>query len=140
MKQKVMMTITGSYTVDGEQTSTQLTTVGDMAKKNGKYYLTYAESAATGYEGCTTVVKVDGSKSITLQRFGPMPTLLVIEKGQRHQCMMNTIAGSITIGIYGNRMLNALTDDGGRISADYTLDIDSALDSENSVDIKVKLI
>lgn len=140
MKQKVMLTIIGSQTIDGELSSTELKTTGDMTEKNGKYYLTYAESEATGYEGCTTVVKIDGSKKLTLQRFGPTPSILVIEKGQRHQCILGTQVGDISVGIYTSKLRSSLSPNGGSICADYTLDINTSFSSDNSVDIKVKLI
>ena len=43
----------------------------------------------------------------------------------------------MTIGVLGDRIVSTLTDEGGDISFGYTLDIDTALTSENQVYISV---
>ena len=48
--------------------------------KGGSYYITYRETETTGYEGCTTTLKIaaDGSR-VALLRFGKVNTQLVIQ-------------------------------------------------------------
>ena len=55
-------------------------------QKGGSYYVTYKETETTGYEGCTTTLKIaaDGSR-VAMLRFGKgggAGTQLLIEKGQ----------------------------------------------------------
>ena len=137
MKQKVLLTIKGAQVVDGETDSTELQTTGFMTVQNGKYYLTYDETDATGFGGCKTVIKIENDNRISMQRYGTYQSLLIMEKGCRHQCLYGTQMGELTIGVYTHLLETNLKDDGGEIHA---LDVNTALVSENRIDITVKLI
>ena len=49
----------------------ELMTRGSLVLKGGSYYVTYRETETTGYEGCTTTLKIaaDGSR-VAMLRFG----------------------------------------------------------------------
>lgn len=140
MKQKVFLTIKGTQTVEGETDFLELQTMGFMSRRNGKYYLSYEETEATGYPGCNTVVKIEGTSKVSMQRFGDSQSLLIMEKGQRHQCLYSTQAGDLTVGIYTHHLRTNLDEAGGEVHVAYSLDINTALASENKVDISVKLV
>lgn len=62
----------------------ELMTRGSFVLKGGSYYVTYRETETTGYEGCTTTLKIaaDGSR-VAMLRFGKgggAGTQLLIEK------------------------------------------------------------
>ena len=62
----------------------ELMTRGSLVLKGGSYYVTYRETETTGYEGCTTTLKIaaDGSR-VAMLRFGKgggAGTQLLIEK------------------------------------------------------------
>ena len=62
----------------------ELMTRGQFVQKGGSYYITYKETETTGYEGCTTTLKIaaDGSR-VAMLRFGKgggAGTQLLIEK------------------------------------------------------------
>lgn len=137
MKKDVMITIKGTQTVSGESDQMELTTVGEMYDKNGSIYLKYKESQSTGYEGCTTVVKVDGSNKVSMTRFGGTRSVLTMEKGVRHLCHYGTEHGDFMIGVFTQSVENNLTDNGGDITFEYSLDINTSLASENKVEINV---
>ena len=64
----------------------ELMTRGQFVQKGGSYYITYKETETTGYEGCTTTLKIaaDGSR-VAMLRFGKgggAGTQLLIEKRQ----------------------------------------------------------
>ena len=68
----------------------ELMTRGQFVQKGGSYYITYKETETTGYEGCTTTLKIaaDGSR-VAMLRFGKgggAGTQLLIEKGKRNLC------------------------------------------------------
>ena len=50
----VLISITGTQRVDGEEETIELTTAGGMEPAGEGWTLTYDESAATGMEGVTT--------------------------------------------------------------------------------------
>ena len=69
----------------------ELMTRGSFVLKGGSYYVTYRETETTGYEGCTTTLKIaaDGSR-VAMLRFGKgggAGTQLLIEKGRRNLCL-----------------------------------------------------
>ena len=58
----------------------ELMTRGQFVQKGGSYYITYKETETTGYEGCTTTLKIaaDGSRVAMLRALaraaGPVPS------------------------------------------------------------------
>ena len=98
------------------------------------------ESQTTGYEGCTTTVKVAKDESkVSLTRFGPAAGQLVVEKGTRHLCHYDTGYGALTLGVAADEIHSRLTDEGGEVEFSYTLDSDqNTILSRNLVKISVK--
>ena len=69
----------------------ELMTRGQFVQKGGSYYSTYKETETTGYEGCTTTVKVAAdARKVSMLRFGKQSRQLIIEKGTRHLCHSET--------------------------------------------------
>ena len=63
---------------------------------------------------------------------------LIIEKGQRHQCVYDTGYGTLTLGISGDQIISSLDDNGGHLQVRYTLDINASMASENELLIQVE--
>ncbi len=140
MEEKYLITIKGTMEQNGEQDSVELMTRGKFTRRNGSYYIAYAETAATGYDGCTTTVKLNADASqVTMTRFGKVPSQLVIEKGVRHICHYETGFGSVSLGVAADVIDPELTEDGGRLRFSYTLDSGGEnFISRNLVDIRVE--
>ena len=141
IKEDYMIRIDG--TMEGEKGSepdhVKLVTRGSLTVKDGCFYISYAESEATGYAGCTTTVKIsrDASRAAML-RFGNKPSQLVIEKGRRHICHYETGYGSLTLGISADEISHSMTENGGKARFSYILDSgDTSPMSRNTVDITV---
>ena len=111
----------------------ELMTRGQFVQKGGSYYITYKETETTGYEGCTTTLKIaaDGSR-VAMLRFGKgggAGTQLLIEEGKRNLCHYETGYGSMTLGV---------TEKGGTAKFGYLLDANSAeLVSRNRLEVTV---
>ena len=109
----------------------ELMTRGSLVLKGGSYYVTYRETETTGYEGCTTTLKIaaDGSR-VAMLRFGKgggAGTQLLIEKGR-----------SMTLGVTADEIDCQLTEKGGTARFAYLLDADSAeLVSRNRLEVTV---
>ena len=120
----------------------ELMTRGSFVSKGGSYYVTYRETETTGYEGCTTTLKIaaDGSRVVML-RFGKgsgAGTQLLIEKGRRNLCHYETGYGSMTLGVTADEIDCQLTEKGGVARFGYLLDADSAeLVSRNRLEVTV---
>ena len=138
MKKNVMISIKGIQKTGESSDTIELLTVGNMYRKKDSYFISYQESAATGYEGCTTVVKVDKPFRVSMMRYGNNRATLMIEKGVRHLCRYGSDYGDITVGIFANKVDSSLSDKGGDLNFSYTLDINSSFASENEVYINVK--
>ena len=138
MKEDYLIKITGIQESDGEKNSVELMTRGSFVRRGGSYYISYRETEATGYEGCTTSVKLDRMGKVSMLRYGPMPSQLVIEKGRRHICHYDTGQGSITMGIAADEIVADLNERGGRLQFSYNLDINANLFSKNTVNITVR--
>ncbi|MDD4698756.1 MAG: DUF1934 domain-containing protein [Oscillospiraceae bacterium] len=134
----VVISVKGIQQVNGQDDVVEMKTVGQMDKINGKIYLRYDDSVMLGVEGIKTTVKVQGNDMVVLQRSGRLQSRLMIERGQRHLCHYGTEHGDITIGVFGQSIINDLNEFGGELSMSYTIDINSSMVSRNEVKITVK--
>ena len=117
----------------------ELMTRGSLVLKGGSYYVTYRETETTGYEGCTTTVKVaEDARKVSMLRFGKQSSQLIIEKGTRHLCHYETGYGSVSLGVAADVIEQRLDENGGRLKFSYTLDSGAEnFISRNLVDITV---
>ncbi len=138
MKKDVLISIKGVYRSEDDNDVIELFTTGTYYKKSGRYYICYNESEATGFEGSRTTLTVDKQDKVTLERSGKSRAQLIVERGVRHQCHYDVGAGDIILGVLGNSIKSSLGDGGGRLEVKYSLDINSALASENEMYVHVK--
>lgn len=139
MEENYLITIKGTMEQDGKSDTVELMTHGALVHKEGAYYIIYKETEATGYEGCTTTVKVaDDARKVSMLRFGKVPSQLIVEKGTRHLCHYETGYGAVSLGVAADVIEHELTDHGGRLKFSYTLDSGAeSFISRNLVDITV---
>lgn len=138
MKKDVVIKITGTQIAQGDRDVVELITTGQFCRRNKSYYIMYEESEATGFQGARTTLRFDPTQQrVTMSRHGSVESQLIVEKGRRHQCNYETGYGSMTIGVSGDEIRSTLTDEGGNIFFRYSLDLNTALTSENQVDIIV---
>lgn len=139
MKKDVLITITDVQNIDGDLETIELTTAGRFYRRNNAWYLVYEETDATGFEGCTTTLKIEPSNKVTITRFGKSNrSQMLIEPGVRHQCHYDTGFGDLMLGIMGSSFDSRLTDEGGEVSFSYSLDVNTSLTSYNSVTVSVQ--
>lgn len=140
MNEDFLIRIDGRMEQGDESDTVQLMTRGSFVCRGGSFFISYKESETTGYEGCTTTVKVAKDESkVSLTRFGPAAGQLVVEKGTRHLCHYDTGYGALTLGVAADEIHSRLTDEGGEVEFSYTLDSDqNTILSRNLVKISVK--
>ncbi len=139
MQKDVLISITGTViSEEGVPDVIELVTAGRYYKRDGKYYIRYLESEATGFAGVTTTVKVEGERAVTLTRSGPAASRLILEHGKRHLCQYSTGVGQMMVGISGCQIHSDLGELGGELEFHYMLDVNSNLVSRNEVRIRVK--
>lgn len=140
MKENYLITIEGHITMEDDTDSVSLTTVGSYQYKNGKHYIVYKETEATGFAGCTTTLKA-WENGVSMTRFGGEGSSnLLIEKGAINLCNYQTVAGPIMLDINGIDIINNLDEKGGELTFEYSLNAGGMLISDNKVYVKVKEI
>lgn len=140
MSEDFLIQIVGSMEQDGGNDRVQLMTRGSLVEKNGSFFISYKESETTGFAGCTTTVKLDKDlQKVSMLRFGPAASQLVVEKGRRHLCHYDTGQGALTLGVAADEIESQLTPEGGTLHFSYTLDTDqNSIISKNLVEIDVR--
>ena len=138
MQEDYLITIRGTMEQGDQSDSIELMTRGSFVKRGGSFFITYTETEATGYNGCVTTVKVEGANKVSMLRFGPAPSQLVIEKGRRHVCHYDTGYGVLSLGVSADEVDNRLTREGGNLTFSYTLDSGNTSLSRNTVKITVQ--
>ena len=138
MTKDVYITIKTVQKAEDEQDTTELFTIGRFNKGRDKFTVSYDESEATGFEGCTVKLEVtDGM--VTMTRFGSKAmTNLVIEKGRKHHCHYGTPYGDFMVGITADEIRSELSSKGGDLYLKYTIDINSSFMSENEMSVNIK--
>ncbi len=140
MNYNCLICIDGTLDQQGEQERIQLKTRGSFLRRGNSFFITYEETEATGYAGCTTTVKVAADESrVAMLRFGPASSQLIIEKGVRHVCHYETGVGALTLGVAADEIRCQLTDAGGQAFFSYTLDDGTQELSRNLVEVTVTL-
>ena len=135
---KYMISIIGEQSLDGETDKIEVLTSGKFMRKRDHFYIGYKEySEDNPAEYYDNLIKVE-KNMVTINRKGQVRTQLMLEKGRRHQCIYQTIAGDFTIGVFTRTLNNNLTDKGGTLEVSYTLDFDTKLMSENRFFIKIE--
>ena len=140
MTKDICLTIKSTQTIVTESETTELFTNGTMllGKDKDKIRLRYDESEATGFDGCSVDIDLQGSELVTITRRGRAPSSLIIEKGRKHHCHYGTEFGEFMVGITTDEINNSITKDGGELYLKYTIDINSGLLSENEMTITVE--
>ena len=138
MEKEVIISIRGMQKYEGALPDViELVTEGRLARDGESYTLSYQESELTGLEGTLTTIQVDGGQ-VTLMRVGEFNSQLVFQEGRRHLSMYNTPYGAMSIGVNTRHLMASLTDQGGDIEVDYTIEVDHALAGRNVFRINVK--
>ena len=77
---------------------------------------------------------------MTVIRRGPATAHLILQKGIRNVGRYEMMGTLMDIGVYTDGMESTMTEDGGSLHLKYTMDMNSALLSENELDISVTQI
>ena len=137
-KNPYMISIVGEQKVEGQDDSIEVITEGKYMMKNGHFLINYKEyDEDLPDKFLNNLVKVE-NETVTISRKGPLSSQLILEKGKRHQCMYQTIAGTLSIGVFTKTLNNNLNENGGSLEVIYTLDFNSDLVSENRFKIDIE--
>lgn len=138
-KKEALIQIKGVQRVEGDDDVVELLTTGFFSRQKDGYLISYEESEATGFGGAqTTLYYEEKPNRVTLTRTGSVNSQLIVEQGKRHQCSYDLGFGSMIIGVNCSIIHSTLSEDGGEIGFSYSLDLNTALTSENRVIVAVR--
>ena len=139
MIKDVIIDIITEQSIDGQTDNIEFTTDGRFGIKDDSYFISYDESALLDVDGeIKTTIYLKPDNTVVLQRKGAYNSRMVIEKGIRTSCFYSTPAGSLSLGIFGEKVKNELNDDGGKIAMTYLIDSNAKVISRNTVNIFVR--
>lgn len=139
MLKQVMITVDSSKVdMDGDAESMSFVTEGTLLCGSGFCEIAYQESEMTGMAGTTTTLKVEKG-SVLLIRHGALSSILVFEKGKTHYSGYDTEYGSFQIGVTARRVEVEMTETGGHVTVDYSLEYNGAQGGRNSIRVGVRM-
>jgi uncharacterized beta-barrel protein YwiB (DUF1934 family) len=142
LAKEVLITLKSVQWIEKESSETELITRGtaERTPDGGGVRICYEESAATGFDGCKTVLTCYGDDMATMTRDGGLAfsSDFVIEKGKKHHCHYNTPYGPLVLGVYTHAIENGLTESGGNLYMKYTIDVNSCYLSDTEVFLSIR--
>jgi len=138
METDVMLFISGKqkYAL-GEEDSSEFITAGTLQKVSDGYIVSYNESKLTGLEGTKTTLHIK-PPMITLTRCGTVNSQMIFEAGKKHLSLYDTDIAGMLVGISTKKVDCNLTDSGGRLEIDYTVEINHEITGENLLTLDIK--
>lgn len=137
-KDNYLISIVGEQKIEGENDKIEVLTTGNYIMKNGHSYIGYKEYEEDNPDDfCNNLIKVE-NETVTITRKGKLRSQLMLEKGKRHQCLYQTVAGDLMIGVFTKTLKNTLNERGGTLEVSYTLDFNTDLVSENRFKVTVE--
>lgn len=132
----ILVTICGVQDGDSGE-AIKLVVPGRLSRRGDTVYITYDETEETGMKGTVTTVAVQRDK-IKLIRQGTNKSVLVLEKGKRHESRYETPYGTMIIGITAKETYAGIENGSGTISAQYLIDIGDSHSGENIFEISYR--
>ncbi len=134
----ILVTICGVQNGDKED-AIKLVMPGTYRCENGITYISYKETEATGMLGTTTTIAVEGRR-VSLIRKGTSNSVLILERGKRHDCDYQTPYGSMPIGVTASEVKADVSEDKGTIKAKYLISIGNEPSGENVFEITYRAV
>lgn len=138
MKRDVLITLRGTQRYLGEQPeAVELVTRGTLTWGRGKFAVAYTETALTGTEGVISTFFVSGKNRVVLTRSGPIQSKMIFDEGQKNEGLYDLGFGALLVGVIARQVEADLSETGGTIRIDYTVEIEQSTTSRNAYEITV---
>lgn len=138
MIKDVLIKICGVQGIDDQSDTIEFTTDGKFGVKDNEFFISYEEGQMFEEKmDVKTKIFLKKDSSVVLERKGAINSKMLIKEGERNACLYNTPIGDLFINVFGNRVEHNLSETGGQINLEYTIDSDMRLISKNSVNISI---
>ena len=138
MKKEVLITVRGTQVTDSGPETIELITGGTMTGRNGKYAISYEETELTGTAGVTSTFLILNPQRVILTRSGNIKSRMVFSKGVKDESLYNLGFGSLLLGIYTKDICVDLSENGGRLTIDYVVELEQTVTSHNSYEVIIE--
>ena len=139
MKKDVLITLRGIQSNGADQPEViELITRGTMTGRNGKFAISYTETELTGTAGVITTFFIFNPKRVVLTREGPIKCRMVFVEGIKEESLYDLGFGALLIGIQAKTVSVDLSENGGRLFIDYTVEVEQTMTSHNSYEILIQ--
>ncbi len=140
MKEKVLVTITGSHETDGETESIETIQPGNYKFLQGKHFIQYEEvleeSLGSKPISAKCLLKVD-KDSVILSKKGPTQTEMHFKTGEDYTTVYDTPFGSLQMKLYTTALNIQETEDSLTITIDYSMDMNYSHVSDCNIKIQI---
>jgi len=106
-------------------------------EEDGSFRIVYEESEITGMQGCLTTFCLSPSGLLILLRSGNARTCMVFENARRHLCDYGTEKDFPSFFLHTHRLSSSLSENGGKILAEYSVEIRGTRSEHNLLEIMV---
>lgn len=139
-KKDYVITIKGIQTYeDDDSTDIEMMAEGDFVFEDGKYFIDYDETEATGMEGTSTTIEID-KDYVSLTRAGAVETTLLFIRDRQTTSYYDTPYGTMMMGINTEDVNTQLTSDGGKVAVKYSMSMNNLFSGSNTFEIQVRRI
>ncbi len=129
--------ISDKHIAEDETEESELLITGTLQFYGADYAIRYKETGE-GLENCFVTLLVEQGKKVTMRRSGALSAEMIMETGKRHNCIYNTPAGAISMGVYTEEVASDMTPDGGTLRFVYTIDVNNSLLNTNILTVKLQ--
>ncbi len=141
MKQNVLITLKGTQSYGADKPETiELITRGTMTGRNGKFAISYEETEMTGIPGVTTTFLIFNPRRVVLTREGALHSRMVFEQDVRNESLYDLGFGSLMVGVCAKEIRVDLSETGGSLYIDYTVEVEQSMAGRNTYEISIESI
>ena len=138
MKKAVMLSLRGQQDYGEQEPEViSLITEGTLEKTPDGWIVSYKESDLTGLDGVTTTFCVN-SEGVTLRRTGKLESEMVFRNGVTHESLYQMDFGALMITVCATKLQADLTENGGTVDLEYTIEIENTAAGTIDYHLEVK--
>ncbi len=107
-------------------------------EEDGSFRISYEDSEITGLEGCLTTFCLTATGMLIMLRRGTVKTCMVFENAHRHLCDYGAGGGIPSVFLHTHSLKSDLTEEGGTVEVEYSVEIRGAKTEHNLLTITVE--
>lgn len=141
MVQEVKLRIRGLQTLDAEEDSVEVVSIGQMCERDGFICITYEEVIAEDENNNVQVAKnllKIRDEQVEVIKKGTVASHMIFVPGQMTYTYYSTPMGELEVGIFTKEMICDKKEKGFRLKMRYNLEMNNTFVSQCNIDIEVE--